>query len=484
MVSQDTVQVMNRNYVGGQWLSAVDGKTMEVVNPATEAVIAEVPRGSGADVDRAVQAAHNARLGWRDTTPRERATALLQLADLIDEHADELAALESRNVGKPLAVAAEELPICSDSLRFLGGAARALTVPAGGEYLEGHTSMLRREPLGVVGAIAPWNYPLMMAIWKIAPALATGNTVVLKPSEQTPLTTLRFMELAEGVLPPGVLNVVTGDGDPVGQALAGPRGVAMVSLTGSVRTGRRVAAEAATTLKHVHLELGGKAPVVVFADADLAAVASAVRVFGYWNSGQECGAATRILVERSEYDSLLAALSAEVQAIVTGDPADGDAIEMGPLISAEQRARVLGFVDRAAEDGAELVTGGGGLDRAGYFVTPTVLADPDQRSEIVQREVFGPVVTVQPFDDEAEALAKANDSDFGLCASVWTSNAARSLRLARELDFGTVWINAHLALASEAPWGGFKQSGYGKDMSTLALDSYTRIKHVMASFEG
>jgi 1-pyrroline dehydrogenase len=423
---------------------------MPVINPATEELIAEVPLGS--------------------------------LADVIDEHAEELAALESRNVGKPQMVSAEEIPICSDSLRFLAGAARTLTAPAAGEYVEGHTSMLRREPHGVIGAIAPWNYPLMMAVWKLAPALATGNTVVLKPAEQTPLTILRLLELADGVLPDGVLNVVTGCGDPVGQRLASHRDVAMVSLTGSVTTGRRVAAEASESLKHVHLELGGKAPVIVFADADLAAVAEAIRIFGYWNTGQECGSATRVLVEQTAYEDLLAALVEQVEGIKTGDPAEGEGIEMGPLVSAAQRDRVTGFIERATAAGATLATGGSEPDRAGFFVTPTVITGADQNSEIIQSEVFGPVVSVQSFEGEGEGVLMANDSDYGLCASVWTGNAARSLRIARELDYGTVWINAHLALAAEMPWGGFKQSGYGKDMSVLALDHFTRVKHVMARF--
>lgn len=459
----------------------MDGRQMAVLNPATEEVLAEVPCGSAADVDGAVEVAVKAAPGWRNTTPQERATVMFRLADLIDEHAEELALLESRNVGKPLAVAAEEIPACSDSLRFLAGAARSLTTPAVGEYVEDHTSMVRREPLGVIGAIVPWNYPLMMAVWKFAPALATGNSIVVKPAEQTPLTLLRLLELAADVIPGGVLNVVTGFGDPVGQRLASHPDVAMVALTGSVATGRKVAAHAAESLKQVHLELGGKAPVLVFADAEIEAAVEAIRTFGYWNSGQECGSATRVLVQKPVYDDLLGALLDQVAAIRTGDPADGEEIEMGPLISAAQRDRVIGFLERASAAGATLETGGAALDRPGFFVTPSVITGADQASELIQAEVFGPVVTVQPFEDETDGLAMANDCDYGLCASVWTRDAGRSLRVARDLDFGTVWINNHLGLASEMPWGGFKQSGFGKDMSVLALESCTRVKHVMAN---
>lgn len=471
-----------RQHIGGQWVGAAGGELTPILNPATEEVIARAPRGSAADVDLAVEAARGAFQGWRRATPQRRAEALFDLAAAIDANSEELIALESRNVGKPRLVAAEEIPLCSEALRFLAGASRSLGVPAAvGEYVEDHTSMLRREPLGVVGAIAPWNYPLMMSIWKLAPALATGNTVVIKPSEQTPLTLLRLMELAEGALPDGVLNVVTGPGSAVGERLASHPGIAMTSVTGSVETGRRVAAAASESLKHVHLELGGKAPVVVFADADLAAVAEAVRVFGYWNSGQECGAATRVLVERSVHDELLAALVVEVEKIKTDDPSVGEDVEMGPLISADQRDRVAGMIERAVAAGADLATGGGSPSGPGFFVEPTVIASAEQRSEIVQDEVFGPVVTVQPFVDEQEAIGMANDSPYGLCASIWTGNGGCSLRLARDLDYGSVWINTHLALASEMPWGGFKRSGYGKDMSVLALEEYTRVKHVMAN---
>ncbi|HEX8102539.1 MAG TPA: aminobutyraldehyde dehydrogenase [Solirubrobacteraceae bacterium] len=468
-----------RNLVGGELVDGVDGATREILNPATGEVIAAVPEGSAADVERAVAAARAARVPYRDATPGRRQELLLALADLVDRHADELAALEVANVGKPHALAAEELPICADELRFFAGAARTGHAPAAGEYAEGYTSMVRREPLGVVGQIAPWNYPLMMAIWKIAPALAAGNVVVLKPSELTPLSTLRFAELAAELLPPGVLNVVTGDGPNVGAAIVAHPDVAMVSLTGSVPTGKGIARAAADTLKRVHLELGGKAPVIVFDDADPAAVAAGLRVAGFLNSGQDCTAASRVLAGPKIHDALLEALVPAASSLKVGDPAEGDAIEMGPVISARQQERVLGFLDRAASAGAEVVTGGGAGRERGFFVEPTIVAGVGQRSEIVQQEVFGPVVTVQRLDDPAEAFALANDVPYGLAASVWTRDVGLAMEAVRQLDFGCVWVNDHLPFLSEMPHGGFKESGYGKDLSTYALDDYTRIKHAM-----
>jgi 1-pyrroline dehydrogenase len=475
-----TVQQL-QNLIGGEWVDAVEGGTAEIINPATGETIGEVPEGTEADVDRAVEAAKKAWSEWRDATPAERAELLLKLADVLDENADELAEIESRNVGKPLPVARDEMPVCSDNIRFFAGAARILEGRSTGEYMRGYTSWVRREPVGVVGQIAPWNYPLMMAVWKFAPALAAGNVSVLKPSEQTPLSLLRFVQLASDVIPPGVLNVITGDGEPVGAGIVRHPDVRMASLTGDVATGKEVAKAASETLKRVHLELGGKAPVIVFDDADPAQVTESIKIAGYWNSGQDCTAASRVVAGPKIYDELLEQLVPAVESMQVGDPAQGDEIEMGPVISKAQQDRVLGFLDRAK--GANVLTGGDSDGDRGFFVKPTVVVDVDQTDEIVQREVFGPVVTVQRFADDDQAIEWANDVPYGLSASVFTRDIGRALNASRKLEFGTVWINDHIPLVSEMPHGGLKQSGYGKDLSIYSLEDYTQVKHVMAKLD-
>ena len=465
-------------FIGGEFADSASGETMEVIAPATGEVIASVPRCAAEDVDRAVAAARDAWPAWSEKTPKDRSELLHRMADVMDEHAEELAQLESLNVGKPLMASRDEMPFSADNIRFFAGAARVLEGKSAGEYIEGYTSLIRREPLGIVAGICPWNYPLMMAVWKFGPALAAGNVQILKPSEQTPLSLLRYVQLLveKDVIPTGVLQVVTGDGVPVGQRLAEHPDVRLVSVTGAVSTGKTIARVAADTVKRVHLELGGKAPMVVFDDADPEAVAAGIRLAGYWNSGQDCTAGSRVIAGPKIYEALLEALVPQVESLKVGDPMESDEIEMGSVISSSQQERILGFLERAT--GATVLTGGGANGSKGYFVQPTVVTDVEQTDEIVQDEVFGPVVTVQRFADDAQAIEWANGVRYGLAASVWTRDVGRAMEAVRKLQFGTVWVNDHLLpITSEMPHGGYKSSGYGKDMSMYSLEEYTQIKH-------
>ncbi len=470
-----------KQYINGKAVAAKSGKTLSVEDPSTRAKIATVPHSGKEDINAAVAAARAAFPSWSSTTPGERSLALLKLADALESQKRKFVVAESQNAGKPISAVGVEVDAVVDNLRYFAGAARNMEGKAVAEYLPGRTSMIRRDPVGVIASIAPWNYPLMMAGWKIGPALATGNTIVLKPSARTPISALMLGKLAQEILPPGVLNVITGPGSEVGAALSRHPGIDMVSVTGDTATGKRIAAAGAESVKRLHLELGGKAPVLIFDDANLELAAETMRAASFWNAGQDCTAACRIVVGPKSYEKFVALLEQQVKTIKVGATTD-KATEMGSLISAEQLTRVEGFVSRASKK-AEIVLGGKTIRSKGHYYAPTIIAGPAQSSEIVQDEVFGPVVTVQRAKSEEQMVEWANDCRFGLASSIWTNDVARAFKVSKALQFGTVWVNDHFTLASEMPHGGFKQSGYGKDQSMYALEDYTVAKHIMVRSE-